>query len=306
MFDTAQPQAGEPANQPVIEAADQDIGKESSSFSDDLGDGGEVAADEPFLTVRYNKEQKPLSYKGMNYDKIQGRLKEMAEKLSEYENGLRNGGQGEAMTPERIRKLEKDDSNYRRALASYNKNMSAGASVLGYDCSGLVVAYLLDNKLIDRDLTANGIFYTICDPISESGLRAGDLVFKKYLTSSKIYHCGVYMGDGSVVHAKGRDYGVVREPLSAAGWNRYGRLKMFAGGRSVPTLSRQLKRTSPTMRGDDVREVQQALTAKGFDPKGIDGSYGPNTQKAVIAFQKAAGIKVDGIVGPETWGKLMG
>ncbi len=60
MFDTAQPQAGEPANQPVIEAADQDIGKESSSISDDLGDGGEVAADEPFLTVRYNKEQKTL------------------------------------------------------------------------------------------------------------------------------------------------------------------------------------------------------------------------------------------------------
>ncbi|MGE5495106.1 MAG: peptidoglycan-binding protein [Burkholderiales bacterium] len=216
-----------------------------------------------------------------------------------------SGGQGQAMTPELIRKLEKDDSNYRRALASYNRHASSGASVLGYDCSGLVVAYLLGNKLIDRDLTANGIYYTICDPISEADIRAGDLVFKKYLTSSKIYHCGVYMGDGSVVHAKGRDYGVVRETLSAAGWNRYGRLKIFAGGRSVPTLSRQLKRTSPTMRGDDVREVQQALVAKGFDPKGVDGLYGPNTQKAVIAFQKAAGIKVDGIVGPETWGKLM-
>ncbi|MGE5495096.1 MAG: hypothetical protein ACM3S4_07355 [Burkholderiales bacterium] len=97
MFDTAQPQAGEPANQPAIEDADQETGKESRSLSDGLGDGGEAAADEPFLTVRYNKEQKPLSYqeaieyaqKGMNYDKLQGRLKEMAEKLSEYETGLR-------------------------------------------------------------------------------------------------------------------------------------------------------------------------------------------------------------------------
>ncbi len=103
MFDTAQPQASEPANQPEIEAGTQEIGKESCSRSDDFGDGGEVAADEPFLTVRYNKEQKPLSYeeaiayaqKGMNYDKLQGRLKEMAEKLSEYENGLLKGGSEE-------------------------------------------------------------------------------------------------------------------------------------------------------------------------------------------------------------------
>ncbi len=217
-----------------------------------------------------------------------------------------SGGQGQAMDPALIRKLEKDDSNYKRALASYNRHVSAGTSVLGYDCSGLIVAYLLGNRLTDRDLTANGIFYTICDEIDKDDLRGGDLVFKKYLASSKIYHCGVYMGDGSVVHAKGRDYGVVREPLSAAGWNRYGRLKTFANGRSVPALTRQLKRTSPTMRGDDIREVQQALIAKGFDPKGVDGSYGPNTQKAVTAFQKAVGIKVDGIVGPETWGKLMG
>jgi hypothetical protein len=210
------------------------------------------------------------------------------------------------MTPALIRKLEKDDSDYKRALASYNRHAAAGQSVAGYDCSGLIIAYLLEKKYIDRDLTANGIYCTICDTIGEDELRAGDLVFKKYLASSKIYHAGIYMGDGSAVHAKGRDYGVVREPLAGAGWNRYGRLKAFANGKSVPVLSRQLKRTSPSMRGDDVREAQQALIAKGFDPKGVDGSYGPNTEKAVTAFQKAAGIKADGIVGPETWGRLMG
>lgn len=216
-----------------------------------------------------------------------------------------SGGQGQAMTPALIRALEKAELDYKRALASYNKHASAGTSIIGYDCSGLIIAYLLGGRYIDRDLTANGIYYTICDEIDEEDLRGGDLVFKKYLTSSKIYHCGIYMSDGSVVHAKGRDYGVVRESFSAAGWNRYGRLKAFANGRSVPTLTRQLKRISPTMRGDDVREVQQALITKGFDPKGVDGSYGPNTEKAVTAFQKAAGIKVDGVVGPETWGKLM-
>jgi peptidoglycan hydrolase-like protein with peptidoglycan-binding domain len=114
------------------------------------------------------------------------------------------------------------------------------------------------------------------------------------------------MGDGTVVHAKGRDWGVVREPLHAEGWNRYGRLKVFAKGKSIPSFSRTLRRTAPATRGDDVREVQQALIAKGFDPKGVDGSYGPGTEKAVTAFQKAVGIKADGIVGSETWGRLMG
>jgi hypothetical protein len=217
-----------------------------------------------------------------------------------------SGGQGQAMTPGLIRKLEKDDSNYKRALASYNRNAAAGACVVGYDCSGLIIAYLLSNKYISGDLNANGIYYTICDAISEADLKGGDLVFKKYLANSKIYHVGIYMGDGTVIHAKGRDWGVVREPLQADGWNRYGRLKAFSKGKSIPSFTRTLKRTTPTTRGDDVREVQQALIAKGFDPKGVDGLYGPNTEKAVSAFQRAAGIKADGIVGSDTWGKLMG
>ncbi|MES1241873.1 MAG: D-alanyl-D-alanine carboxypeptidase family protein [Acidobacteriota bacterium] len=36
----------------------------------------------------------------------------------------------------------------------------------------------------------------------------------------------------------------------------------------------------------------------------IDGSFGPKTLKAVLAFQKAMGIQVDGIVGPQTWSAL--
>jgi peptidoglycan hydrolase-like protein with peptidoglycan-binding domain len=36
----------------------------------------------------------------------------------------------------------------------------------------------------------------------------------------------------------------------------------------------------------------------------VDGKFGPKTEAAVIDFQVSNGIKVDGIVGPETWGAL--
>ena len=51
---------------------------------------------------------------------------------------------------------------------------------------------------------------------------------------------------------------------------------------------------------DELESVQKALSGLGFDPGKIDGMDGPNTQKAVRAFQAHAAIKIDGIVGRET------
>ncbi|WCL49771.1 peptidoglycan-binding domain-containing protein [Leptospira sp. GIMC2001] len=50
----------------------------------------------------------------------------------------------------------------------------------------------------------------------------------------------------------------------------------------------------------DVKSVQEALTICGFSPGKIDGKSGPNTESAIKAFQKSAGVKADGIVGPLT------
>lgn len=50
--------------------------------------------------------------------------------------------------------------------------------------------------------------------------------------------------------------------------------------------------------------LQVALTVIGFDPGRVDGRYGPGTRRAVKAFQTTAGLTVDGLVGPETWGDV--
>ena len=52
--------------------------------------------------------------------------------------------------------------------------------------------------------------------------------------------------------------------------------------------------------GNDVTELQKKLNAAGFDCGPADGVFGPRTATAVIALQKACGIGVDGIVGPQT------
>lgn len=51
---------------------------------------------------------------------------------------------------------------------------------------------------------------------------------------------------------------------------------------------------------DELEGVQTALERLGFDPGKVDGKNGPNTQKAVRAFQASATIDIDGMVGPKT------
>jgi hypothetical protein len=53
-----------------------------------------------------------------------------------------------------------------------------------------------------------------------------------------------------------------------------------------------------------VRALQARLRALGFDPGPLDGLFGPRTQAAVRAFQRARGLEVDGVVGPRTWTAL--
>ena len=60
-------------------------------------------------------------------------------------------------------------------------------------------------------------------------------------------------------------------------------------------------------KGAAVKAIQYALNKLGYGNSGtssVDGSFGSNTTKAVKAFQKAMGIKQDGIVGANTRAKF--
>jgi peptidoglycan hydrolase-like protein with peptidoglycan-binding domain len=64
--------------------------------------------------------------------------------------------------------------------------------------------------------------------------------------------------------------------------------------------------------GEAVVRLQHGLNAKAYrylcSVKGsvlhVDGSFGPETYKAVKRFQRSRGLVTDGVVGPATWNSL--
>jgi N-acetyl-anhydromuramyl-L-alanine amidase AmpD len=60
-------------------------------------------------------------------------------------------------------------------------------------------------------------------------------------------------------------------------------------------------------KGDKVRVLQELLLGRGYDlgTYGADGDFGAATYRRVVAFQVANGLAADGIVGENTWRKLL-
>jgi len=68
--------------------------------------------------------------------------------------------------------------------------------------------------------------------------------------------------------------------------------QQFPGGERMPTL-------------EEVKEIQRRLNEQGFKTDGVDGRTGSDTIKAILAFQKKAGMRpVDGYAGLKVLARL--
>lgn len=59
--------------------------------------------------------------------------------------------------------------------------------------------------------------------------------------------------------------------------------------------------------GREIGDIQERLLGLGLaiDPAELGGAFGASTDEAVRTFQEARSLRVDGLVGPDTWGQLV-
>ena len=125
-------------------------------------------------------------------------------------------------------------------------------------------------------------------------------------------HVGYYVGNGYAVEWRGFSYGSVRTKVKDRKWKYWYKLPFIqyretAAEIPAPEIalgSRLLKRG---MVGSDVKALQELLMQLGYAlPKhGADAEFGSETEKALLTFQKKAGLEADGKYGDKTHAALM-
>lgn len=125
-------------------------------------------------------------------------------------------GQGQLLrkTPMyKMAKMETSEDNFKRVAAFIYRKVSAGFDMRDcriWDCSGFITYLLIKLHIIPGDTNAQGLYdkYTRHKPLTD--VYKGDLLFKGS-DINHITHVAIYAGDNRIIHAKGRDYGVVKE-----------------------------------------------------------------------------------------------
>lgn len=218
------------------------------------------------------------------------------------------------------------DGKYR-----YDQGDTRTTGVDGYiDCSGSVVLTL--NELGDYGIpTVSSTQAMWCRdnhtdrvPIDAALRIPGMLLFEGadfgYEGWGNDGHVAITVGDAvNVIEARGHaypaswEYSALGRPWTNAayipGIDYAARPIVVPRPPKLPRIQHFI--TKNIMRGDDILDTQTKLYGWAFitknhamNPGAHDGGYGRSTARAVVAFQKAAGLVADAIVGPATWASL--
>ena len=215
------------------------------------------------------------------------------------------GAWGELCTPSGRKKRVRDDHpTIKSSCPALNGGSCAsckwGIGVRMFDCRGFT-RWLLQQ--VGLDIIGGGATGQFND--ARNWMRRGEIsempdvvccLFRK--ADGKMQHTGMHIGGGRVIHCS-RNV----EDSGMSGWTHYAIPVGLYREEDIPknTVKRTLRRGS---QGEDVKELQSALNARGFDCGAVDGIFGKATEAAVKALQRACGLSVDGIVGRQTWAAL--
>ena len=212
------------------------------------------------------------------------------------------------------------------ALNAYNSGWSyvyGGSTPGAVDCSGLIYSYAGGERCGNPQL----------ETATETGSVSAGIPNVHGLGLWRPGHVGVYVGNGMEVDARGDEYGVCYEAIGGYnnwtywfklaavsyvtnGWESFnGNYYYYENGEYIVNTSRTIDGTtyyfdsqgrssktpsntsSSSSSGAEVKKIQQRLVDLGYYDGAVDGYFGDATEEAYKAFQKAAGLTVDGIAG---------
>lgn len=74
----------------------------------------------------------------------------------------------------------------------------------------------------------------------------------------------------------------------------------FPSGTVPPFPGRLISLKHPNMRGSDILTWQKRMSFRGWNIA-CDGIFGPQSEDKLVKFQREKKLKVDGILGPQSW-----
>lgn len=240
---------------------------------------------------------------------------------------------GWPMTAEKKQRA-KNAQSYNSKPERAAKIDAASADTFGFDCVCFIKALLwgwcgdASKDYGGAQYGSNGVpdindsgMINVCSDISTdfSTIQVGEAVWIPG-------HIGVYIGDGlavectpiwkdgvqiTAVHNIGKKSG-----YNGRSWTKHGKLPYvtYEAEPVKPAETKEeecivnIKMLQKGSKGASVKALQTLLIGFGYSCGrwGADGDFGGDTDNAVKSYQKANGLEVDGIVGPATWGKLLG
>ena len=159
-------------------------------------------------------------------------------------------------------------------------------------------------------------YYKAQGQLVEGPYRPGDLVFFQFDKDAASDHIGIIEKDngdtittieGNTSTSSDDNGGTVmrrtrkKSLIMAVARPKYPQ-------KEVEKVTIELSKLRKGSRGSEVKALQRLLIGSGFGcgASGADGIFGGDTLTAVKAFQKSNGLEADGIVGRDTWTKILG